>query len=118
MVWARRFWFRLQTLFRRNRKAQRLDDEIQFHLEQQIAENIAAGMSPQEARYAAMRAFGNPTFLKEETRSTWGWLWLERIWQDLRYKRAHAVQVSRLYHRCRAHSRSRHRGHDRDPQHR
>lgn len=85
MVWARRFWFRLQTLFRRNRKAQRLDDEIQFHLEQQIAENIAAGMSPQEARYAAMRAFGNPTFLKEETRSTWGWLWLERIWQDLRY---------------------------------
>jgi len=36
-----------------------------------IAENVAAGMSPKEARHAVMRAFGNPTFLKEETRDTW-----------------------------------------------
>ena len=85
MVWARRFWLRLQTLFRRNRGAKQLDDEIQFHLEQQIAENIASGMSSEEARYAAARAFGNPTFLKEETRDTWGWTWLEQIAQDLRY---------------------------------
>jgi len=62
-----------------------LDDEIQFHLEQQIAENVASGMSPQEARSAAMRAFGNPTFLKEQTRGTWGWIWLEQIGQDFRY---------------------------------
>jgi hypothetical protein len=62
-----------------------LDDEIQFHLEQQIAENIATGMCTDEARYAAMRSFGNPTFLKEETRDTWGWLWLEHLAQDLRY---------------------------------
>jgi hypothetical protein len=85
MVWARRFWLKLQGLFRRNRNSQRLDDEIHFHLEQQIAENLAAGMSPQDARYAAMRAFGNPTFLKEETRYTWGWVWLEHLAQDLRY---------------------------------
>ena len=85
MMWARRFWLRLQTLFRRNRNAQRLDDEMQFHLEQQIAENIAAGLRPEEARYAAMRTFGNPTFLKEEARDTWGWTWLEQIAQDLRY---------------------------------
>src|SRR6516225_2912074 len=85
MVWARRFWLRLQTLFRRDRSGQRLEDEIQFHLDQQIAENLAAGMSREEARYAAMRAFGNPTFLKEETRDTWGWGWLEQIAQDLRY---------------------------------
>ena len=85
MVWARRLWLRLQTLFRRERAEQRLEDELKFHLEQQIAENIAAGMNPQEARYAAMRTFGNPTFLKEETRDTWGWIWLEQIAQDLRY---------------------------------
>src|SRR5256884_4911307 len=85
MVWARRLWLRLQTLFRRERVAQRLDDEVQFHLEQQIAENIAAGMSREEARCAAMRGFGNPTFLKEETRDTWGWTWLEHFAQDLRY---------------------------------
>ena len=66
MMWTRRLWLKLQGLFRRNRNAQRLEDEIQFHLDQQIAENLAAGMSPQEAGYAAMRAFGNPT-----KRSSW-----------------------------------------------
>ncbi len=67
-MWARQLWLRLQTLFRRERVAQRLDDEVQFHLEQQIAENIAAGMNAQEARYPAMRAFGNPTLTKEQAR--------------------------------------------------
>src|SRR5207302_5964207 len=85
MVWARRLALRLQTLFHRHRFPQQLDDEIQFHLDQQIAENIAAGRSPEEARYAAMRTFGNPTLLKEETRDTWGWVWLEQFASDLRY---------------------------------
>src|SRR5271155_497695 len=84
MVSARRLWLRLQTLFRRNRIAQRLHDEIQFHLDQQIAENIAAGMSREEARYAAMRTFGNSTVLKEQTRDTWGWIWLEQLARNLR----------------------------------
>ena len=85
MLWTRRFWLRLQTLFSRNRSTQQLNDELQFHLDQQIAENLAAGMSPEEARHAAMRTFGNPTYLKEETRDTWGWSRLEQIAQDLRY---------------------------------
>lgn len=85
MTWAQRFWLKLQSLFRRNRSAQQLDDEIQFHLEQQIGENIAAGMSREEASYSAMRTFGNPTYLKEDTRDTWGWTWLEQIGQDFRY---------------------------------
>jgi hypothetical protein len=50
IVWARQLWLPLQTLFRRERVAQRLDDEVQFHLEQQIAENIVPGMNAQEAR--------------------------------------------------------------------
>jgi len=85
MLWIRRFWLRLQTLIRPNLSAQRLSDEVQFHLERQIAENIAAGRSPEEARYAAMRTFGNPTYLKEQARDTWGWTWLEQIAADLRY---------------------------------
>src|ERR1700746_4193544 len=85
MEWARRLWLRLQTLFHRHRFPRQLDDEIQFHLDQQIAENIAAGISPEEARYAAMRAFGNPTLLKEETRHTSGWVWLEQFASDFRY---------------------------------
>src|SRR3974390_1028133 len=79
MVWARRFWLRLQTLVRRERAAERLDDEVQFHLEQQIAENIAAGMTREEACHAAMRAFGNSSLLKEETRDAWCWAWVEPI---------------------------------------
>ena len=39
-MWARRFWLRLQALFLRNRNTQRLEDEIQFHLEQQIADRF------------------------------------------------------------------------------
>ncbi|HEX2663634.1 MAG TPA: ABC transporter permease [Candidatus Acidoferrum sp.] len=85
MLWIRRFWLRIQTLFRRHRSTQRLNDELQFHLDQQIAENLAAGMRPEEARHAAMRTFGNPTYLKEETRDTWGCVWLEQTTQDLRY---------------------------------
>lgn len=85
MLWTQRFWLKLQSLFRRNRSTQRLNDEIQFHLDQQITENLAAGMSREEARHAALRTFGNPTYLKEETRDTWGWLWLEQMSQDLRY---------------------------------
>jgi len=85
MMWARQLRLRLQTLFRRERLARRLDDEVQFHLEQQIAENLAAGMNAQEARYAAMRAFGNPTLTKEQTHDNWGWLRMEQIAQDFRY---------------------------------
>ena len=72
-------------LFRRSRAATRLDDEIQFHLERQIAENLAAGMNPSEARYAALRTFGNPALLRDETRGTWSWNWLESFLRDLRY---------------------------------
>src|SRR5436190_24163383 len=82
MGWARRFRLRLQTLFTLNRVGQRLDDEIQFHLEEQIAENMTAGMSREEARYAAKRALGNPTVLKEATGSAWGWRWLEQVCED------------------------------------
>lgn len=85
MVSARRVWVRLETLFHRKRRAQRPDDEFQCHLDQQITENIAAGMSPEGARYAAMRTLGNPTVLNEETRDTWGWTRLEQFSQDWRY---------------------------------
>jgi hypothetical protein len=85
VMWTQRLWLRLQTLFHRDGVAQRLDNELQFHLDQQIAENIAAGMTRDEARYAAIRLFGNTTVLKEMTRDTWGWAWIEQIARDLRY---------------------------------
>jgi len=43
------------------------------------------GLSPEDARYAAWRAFGNTALIKEETREMWGWGSVDRIWQDCRY---------------------------------
>jgi len=84
MRWFQRLIMSFQMLFRRGKEGARLDDELQFHLEQQIAENVAAGMSEEEARHAAMRSFGNPTALRDKTRDTWNWNWLESLLRDAR----------------------------------
>jgi predicted permease len=76
---------KLRTLFARNQAAAQLDAELRFHLDRQIEENIAAGMSADEARYAALRAFGNPALLRDQTRATWTWSGLESLARDLRY---------------------------------
>lgn len=83
-------WFytiplKLRSLFRRSQVEQELDEEILYHLDRQIEEHIAKGMTPEEARYAAMRALGGIERRKEECRDARGVLWLEDLWQDLRY---------------------------------
>src|SRR5262252_945215 len=85
MRWAQQFRMRILMLFHRRSENARLQKELEFHLEQQVAENLARGMSADEARFAALRRFGNPTLLREETRSTWSWNWMEKAWRDLRY---------------------------------
>ena len=75
---------RFQTLVHRRRAHSRLDAELQFHLDQQIAENIIRGMKPAEARRAALVAFGNPDVLHEEASSTWSWNRLELVFRDLK----------------------------------
>jgi putative ABC transport system permease protein len=76
---------RIRMLFTRRRAAARLDDELAFHIEQQIRENLAAGMSPEQARTAALRLFGNPAVLRDQARATWSWSWVESLLRDLRY---------------------------------
>ncbi len=85
MRWTAELAMRMQTLFQRKKAAARLDDELDFHLEQQIAENRATGMSAEEARFAALCSFGNPALLREKTRQTWNWNWLEQIGREVRY---------------------------------
>lgn len=75
---------RLQTLVHRRRAYSQLDAELQFHLDQQISENISRGMKPEEARRAALVAFGNPDVLREEASSTWSWNGVELLFRDLR----------------------------------
>ena len=74
----------LRSVFARRRAAAELDAELRFHVEQQIRENVAHGMSPEESRRAALLGFGNPLLLRDQTRAAWNWSWLE-IWiRDLR----------------------------------
>src|SRR3984957_2356400 len=85
MRWNEQFRMAMLMLFRRKAETARLNDELAFHLDQQVKENIAGGAAPEEARYAALRTFGNPTQLREEARSSWRWNWLEKFVRDLRY---------------------------------
>ena len=85
MRWVERFRMAMLMLFRRNRETARLTEELEFHLEQQIAEYAAQGMNQEDARSAALRLFGNPAVLRDEARSWWSWNWLGSLWRDFRY---------------------------------
>jgi macrolide transport system ATP-binding/permease protein len=62
-----------------------LDQDIRDHIERETQDNIDRGMPPEEARYAAVRKFGNVARVKEETREIWSMVWLEQLLQDARY---------------------------------
>ena len=85
MRWLAQLRMRIQMLFLRGTAAAQLHAELRDHLERQVAENVAAGMSAEEARFAALRTFGNPALLREQARGTWNWNWLELLLRDVRY---------------------------------
>jgi predicted permease len=62
-----------------------LDRDIREHIAMETQDNIDRGMSLEEARYAAVRKFGNVTRVKEETREVWNFVWLEQLLQDIRF---------------------------------
>jgi predicted permease len=74
-----------QRLWRRKKMEEQLERELQFHLEKHVAELIAAGSDPAEARRCALLAIGGSEQFKEECRDARGTRWLEDLWQDLRY---------------------------------
>jgi predicted permease len=76
---------RLRTLFHRGDVERELDEELQYHVEQQTAENIRNGMSPDDARGAALRAIGGLEFRKEQVRDTRGTRWLDELMGDLSF---------------------------------
>jgi len=78
-------WRRLLFYARRNRFDRELEEEMRFHLEMKAEENLAAGVSPEEARYAAQRQFGNQTLLREVSREMWGIRLIDALFQDLRF---------------------------------
>jgi putative ABC transport system permease protein len=76
---------RIRALLRKSEIESELDEELRCHIEQQTEQNIRLGMSPEEARYAAYKAFGGVEQAKERSRDVGGVRWLEYLWQDLRY---------------------------------
>jgi len=78
-------WRRLLFYVRRDQFDRELEEEMRFHLEMKAEENLAAGISTEEARYAAQRQFGNQTLLREVSREMWAVKSIETLFQDLRY---------------------------------
>jgi predicted permease len=79
-----RFVRKLSILLGRKQFGSELEEEMAFHREQAEREFIASGMTPEAARYAAMRQFGNATRLKERSQEVVGFT-VETVVQDLRY---------------------------------
>ena len=83
-------WFytlplRLRSFFRRKQVDQELEDELHDHLERQIKENLAAGMSLEDARYSALRTLGGLTQIEQQCRDARGGNVMDDLVQDLRY---------------------------------
>jgi len=62
-----------------------LQRDIEEHIEHETRDNIDRGMTPEAARAAALRKFGNTTRIAEDTWSVWHPAWLDRLLQDVRY---------------------------------
>jgi len=73
------------ALFRRRKLDAEMSEEMQHHVELQTGRNLEAGMNPDEARYAALRQFGNVASIQEQAREIRNWVWLEQLLQDLFY---------------------------------
>ena len=79
-------WFnRLANLLRSVRVIGEIEEELRYHIDARTADNIAAGMSPEDARRDAVRRLGNAALSRERSYETEILLWLETILHDLRY---------------------------------
>ena len=72
-------------LGRRKQMIEDLDQDIRDFIERETQDNIARGLPPEEAHYAALRKFGNVQRVREDTWDVWSFVWLEQLWQDVRF---------------------------------
>src|SRR5215831_641398 len=80
-----RSWLPWFPSYRRRAREADLERELRDHLELEADEQRAAGLSLQEADYAAHRALGNTLKIEEDVRAAWGFQWLETLVQDVHY---------------------------------
>src|SRR5260370_33035169 len=62
-----------------------LEEQSHAHLQREEQENLESGMSAEEARYAALRRFGNVALAQQRSREMWVWNGAEALWQDIRF---------------------------------
>jgi len=82
MSWRRNL-SKFVALFRRPKTMNELEEEIGTHLQMEEQENLESGMSPEDARHAALRRFGNVTLAQQKSLEMWVWNGVEALWQDL-----------------------------------
>jgi putative ABC transport system permease protein len=83
--WVYTIPLRLRSLLRRRDVELELDEELQYHVDRQVDEYVARGVSPTEARTLALRAIGGVERRKDEMRDTRGLNWLDDLRRDARY---------------------------------
>src|ERR671915_511008 len=76
---------RLRSVFRRAHADRELANELRTHVEHEIAQHVAAGLSPADARAAALRDFGSMALIEEQCRDARKLSWLEDLVRDLGY---------------------------------
>ena len=76
---------RIVNLFHRAKVDQEIEAELRSHIEMRTADNIAAGMSPEEARRQAVLRFGSRPAMKERVIAADAHMFLDSLWQDLCY---------------------------------
>src|SRR5436190_23320325 len=76
---------KFRALFRKEKLDADMSEEMRAHVELQAARNSAAGMAPDEARYAAQRSFGGVEQIKEQARDARGLRWVHDFGRDLRF---------------------------------
>jgi len=76
---------RMMNLFRRAKVQREIDRELAAHIEMRTEDNRTAGMSLQEARHDALLRFGNRSVMRERATEADAALWLESLWNDVRY---------------------------------
>ncbi len=85
MRWLSTVAYSVRSLFTKKQLDEQLSEEIKVHVEMATEANVAKGLARDEARYAALKEFGNVASFQQQASERRGWLWLEQAVQDFRY---------------------------------
>ena len=85
MKWLSELGRRLAMLLGRKQFDRNVDEEMRLHIELREKELCENGVPPEQAYTEARKHFGNALAIREASHDSWGWSWLERLIQDLRF---------------------------------